>query len=400
MSFGGCCVFEKLKIWIIGVTALVFVFMMLPVQNITNYIKFELYKKTDLYFKLNLVNPSIETLAADPSNNLVMRVEVRNSQGLPVPKALVEMSVSQGMGEIQPTKVRTDQNGESLVSFIPEDIFAESKASTNGSGKATGQTSIENANVTIIARINKSDSKSQINVKLERNPVIFVHGYLAGGYLFDNMKEYLDNKGYKTTALDYRSENGVVYGSKELGIILQSQKKLYLSQGFQVRKFDVIAHSMGGLVARYYTCSRDYIKNDDVRKLIFIAVPHKGSPWASLGAEFYHDQGIKDLFPDGPLQTEIFPGMINQGLNNTIQTGNITCEYDEVVSADSASLDAWNIKTDVFNIGSSNYTMDNLFTGKIMETSNHKNILSNKKVFERIDKMLAGNLAYPTVEKP
>ena len=40
-----------------------------------------------------------------------------------------------------------------------------------------------------------------------------------------------------------------------------------MDEGIQVGKVDIIAHSMGGLVARYYTCDAGYATRDDVDKL-------------------------------------------------------------------------------------------------------------------------------------
>lgn len=58
-------------------------------------------------------------------------------------------------------------------------------------------------------------------------------------------------------------------------------------------KVDLVAHSMGGLVARSYIESDDY--RGDVGKLIEIATPNRGSPEAYYmweGGEFYNDSGI------------------------------------------------------------------------------------------------------------
>jgi len=45
-------------------------------------------------------------------------------------------------------------------------------------------------------------------------------------------------------------------------------------------KVDIIAHSMGGLVARSYVESSDY--QNDIDQVIFLGTPHKGSPESYL----------------------------------------------------------------------------------------------------------------------
>ena len=167
-----------------------------------------------------------------------------------------------------------------------------------------------------------------------------------------------------------------------------------------VKGFDIIAHSFGGLAVRYYTATQEYIKNENVRKLIFLSVPQKGSPWASLAANYFMDQGIKDLIPENILFTKLLPSMINKGLNNKIQVGSIMDQYDEVVSIDSANLEEWGIKTETFNVGENNFSINSLFNGsKILESSNHKKVLTNKKVYEKILEMLNSDLPYPIIRK-
>jgi hypothetical protein len=156
---------------------------------------------------------------------------------------------------------------------------------------------------------------------------------------------------------------------------------------------------MGGLVVRYYTCSEAYIKRNNVRKAIFISVPHKGSLWASLGEKYFNNQGIRDLIPDSELISKELPLMLNGGLNRTIEVGNIIGQYDEVVSLDSANLDEWKISTEIFNIGESNLTVDNLLNGSILETAIHRSILNNKKVFQKVEEMLLRQLLYPSEKK-
>ena len=375
--------FEKFKFWLIIIMALLLLAYLLPTRNVVSYIA-AFYEKSDSKVNLSLVNPEVKVLSADPSNKLVIRAEVKNASGIPVSKAHLIFSVSNNIGEIYPNDAKTDKYGECLVTYIPPAYNAdEFKAG--------------DIKVNLTAGLYKSSLSSTVNIALTRTPLIYVHGYQANGDIFENLKDYLSAKNFEGSAINYKSQNGVVASAKELDSFLDQQKSLYLSKGIQVQKFDIIAHSMGGLVARYYTCSPDYINKDNVRKIIFVSVPQTGSHWASLGTAYFNDQGIKDLIPDNPLFTEVFPSLLNKGLNSTIQVGNILGQYDEVVSPESASLEEWNIKTDLFDIGENNFTVDNLLNGSIIDAANHKNILNNKKVFETIEQMLNTNLPYPVV---
>jgi pimeloyl-ACP methyl ester carboxylesterase len=236
---------------------------------------------------------------------------------------------------------------------------------------------------------------SSLKISLINIPVVFIHGYQASGYIFDNLRDYLTDRNIKGSAITYKSENGIVSASNELSAFLSRQQQTYLFQGFQVKKFNIIAHSMGGLVTRYYSCSNDNLKNNNIEKIIFLAVPHKGSPWASIGLNQYNDQGIRDMIPDEYFLSNILPSMFNKGLNSSIQTANIAVEYDEVVDQDSASLDDWGIKAEVFNVGGNNFSVNNLLNGNLAQAINHKSVLSNKKVFERVFEMLSTQLEYP-----
>lgn len=373
---------RKFRFWaILSAVCILLAFVML-FANFWNLIKYELSKKSELSLSLSLVNPGIGILTADPENKLILKAEVRDSSGMPVQYARILLTSDNDFGSLYPEDVRTNTFGEAIVTYSPPEY--DSKNFSDGYAEAV-----------IRASIDDTDISEAVKVKITRTPVVMIHGYQSNGDIFENLIGYLDSKGYECIPFNYDSIKGIAHGSGELKDFLQQQKLVYLSKGIQVGRFDLIAHSMGGLVARYYTCSREYIKNHDIKKIIFISVPHKGSPIASLGAEYFEGQGILDLIPDNPLFTHILPSMINKGLNNTIQTGNIIAQYDEVVGITNASLDEWGIKTELFNLGKSNITVDDILNGTLVQAPIHKGILSNKKVFEKILFMLENKLPYP-----
>ncbi len=374
---------NKLKLLFKAVIIFLIIILLLHVQSVVDYVKFTFFFKNDLIINLYAVDKQVGTLSEDPSNKMFLRVEVRNSAGNTIPGIPVNITSGQSLGEIYPKSLRTNKYGEALAAYIPP---ASSSHSLDKSGSA----------VNITARVYNTTTTAALSISLIKPPVVLIHGYQEHSDIFDNMKDYLSSKGFDCVTFDYQSENGVVASANQFNAFLQKQKSDYLLKGIQISKFDIIAHSMGGLVARYYTCGSAYLKNNDVNKIIFVSVPHRGSYWATIGINYFNDEGIKDLMPESTLFSRVFPGMLNKGLNRTIQVGSILGQYDEVVAPESASLDEWNIKTEIFNVGENNLTMDNLLNGNILEASNHKNVLFNKKVFEKIEEMLNKNLPYPT----
>lgn len=370
-------------IFIIAIT----VFLSFPfLENLLLYSKYSLLLKDSPKVMLSFANPQVKALTADPSNRLLLKVQVRTSKGNPVASANIHIS-SNGVGSVYPSKLKTNKYGECFVSYIPPEAD-----SNIFHGK-------ENITVNITASIPLFESSFSKSVILDKVPVVLVHGYLSNANIFDNMKEYVSKKGFETIPFNYKSEDGVAAGAKQLEQFLARKKIEYMAKGIQVQKFDMVAHSMGGLIARYYSGSEAYLNNNDIRKIIFISVPQRGSPLASLGINYFNNEGIKDLSPDNELFTDIFPHMANGGLNSSIQVGSIIGQYDEVVSSESASLKEWNIDTEMFNVGENNLTVDKILNGSFAESANHKLILYNKKVFEKILQMLDSKLPYPSIIK-
>lgn len=342
------------------------------------------YNKNNLNIYLDLINSQVHTISSEPSNKVYLKAVVKDANGKLIPHIEVNFEASKGMGTVQSAKAATDSRGECFVTYVPEYYY-------NLSPDANPR------HVVITASIAGTDTNSTVKLNLVPAPVVFVHGYRETADVFDNLNEFISSKGYTCISLNYDSTLGIEHGAKELELFLQKQKKDFLSQGILVNKFDLITHSMGGLVARYYSASQNYLKNDDINKIIFLSVPHKGSVLASIGEEYFKDKSIKELVPDNELFVSIFPNTINGGLNNSIQTGNLLSQYDEVVTNESAALDKWGIKTEIFNVGENSFTVHNLLSGNILDAPNHKGILNNSTVFNRIAEMLNTNLPYPAV---
>ncbi len=370
------------KIFIIII--LVFLLLFVHFEHINIFFCKTFYDKTNLNVYLSLINSEVHSISSEPSNKVHLKAVVKDSNGNLIPYIEVSFENTKDFGAMHPSKAVTNSQGECLVTYVPDNYY-NLNAGTNPQP------------ISITASIAGTNINSTVKLNLVPIPIVFIHGYRETEDVFDNLNEFISSKGYTCSSINYDSTLGVEYGAKELELFLQDQKREFLSQGILVGKFDLIVHSMGGLVARYYSGSKNYLKNDDVNKIIFLSVPHKGSVLASIGEEYFNDKSIKELVPDNELFVGIFPNTINNGLNSSIQIGNLLSQYDEVVTNESASLDKWGIKTEIFSVGENSFTVNNLLNGNILDAPNHKGILNNNTVFSRIFEMLNTDLPYPAV---
>jgi len=371
------------KITFIMILLIVFV-SIIHFTDIYTFWRHVFYNKDDLNIFIGFVDPQVRFVSSEPSNNVYFKAVVKDNSGNPVPNILIDFTDSSGMGKIMPQSSKTNRMGECIASYIPPYYY----------DTANNKTSVD-----ITASIAGTARSDRLQFELVPIPIVFVHGYQETPNVFDNLNEFLTSKGYSCSSINYDSTQGVEAAAKELNVFIQEQKKEYMDRGILVNRFDLITHSMGGLVARYYSGGKDYIKNDDINKIIFLSVPHKGSILASIAEEYFNDKSIKNLMPDDELFTKTFAEMINGGLNRSIQVGNILSQYDEVVTEENASLEEWGIKTEIFSVGENSFTVDNLLSGNILDAPNHKGILNNKRVFERIMEMLNSDLSHPDTLK-
>lgn len=378
-------VFKLNKSKIVFILLFLFLIIIANFNFLYNRFVYLMYDKSSLKIHSHFLNCQINTVVSEPSNKVYIKTVVKNSNGKVMPGAKVEITIEEGLGEILTLSRTTNKYGELLSVYIPPESHEINP--------------LNPLIVTIKSKIKDTDIYSSLSFKLIPVPVVFVHGYQESSMVFDNMNEFLVSKGFTTLSVDFDSTKGVVFASNELKKFLKEKKSEFLKEGILVNKFTLISHSLGGLVSRYYTSSEDYLEHENVYKMIFMSVPHSGSHIASIGKNYFNDRSIKDLVPDSPLFSTTFSNMINEGLNSSIQVGNIYSQYDEVVTLESAALDEWNIKTEIFSVEENKFTMDNLLDGSILEAPNHKGILNNKKVFERIHQMLKEKLDYPVDKK-
>jgi len=104
--------------------------------------------------------------------------------------------------------------------------------------------------------------------------VVLVHGLDCNRGNWYAMAQLLIDQGYQIAYFTYASD-----GPLEESAQLLSREMTTLREQFPTMSVNIIAHSMGGLVARRYVEGDDYAGG--VRHLILLGTPNRGSRWAT-----------------------------------------------------------------------------------------------------------------------
>ncbi len=135
---------------------------------------------------------------------------------------------------------------------------------------------------------NPSQAIYTIPIEIYRAPLMMVHGLWGNIEAFSSLESQLDANGYYSPLLtyivDYSATNAALFYDNR-NVIPSNINTLFSflrSYGYSAGKVDIVAHSMGGLISRYYLQSNAYQQKQDIHKLITINTPHSGSPLANL----------------------------------------------------------------------------------------------------------------------
>jgi len=138
----------------------------------------------------------------------------------------------------------------------------------------------------------------------DRTPVLFIHGALGYPQEFESLIAALDRKRFQPWVFFYPSGAELANVAEYLSRVVTN---LRLRLGFDT--LDVVAHSMGGLVAREFILKYDEIsKRDPIERFVSISTPWAGVPSAGAGAA--HSPFVvpswRDVSPDSPFLNGLF----------------------------------------------------------------------------------------------
>jgi len=131
------------------------------------------------------------------------------------------------------------------------------------------------------ARLAPANVSAWVQRRSERQ-ILLVHGFLATPRVLGPLAKRLARLGYCTHRIDLgglfgRFNARAVEESAE--IVAERVERLVRDHGHQ--RIDIVGHSEGGLIARYYVQKLDGARR--VGHLVTLGTPHRGTPWAHSG---------------------------------------------------------------------------------------------------------------------
>ncbi|MFA5055056.1 MAG: alpha/beta fold hydrolase [Dehalococcoidia bacterium] len=203
-------------------------------------------------------------------------------------------------------------------------------------------------------------------------PVILVHGWASSPSEWEDMIAFLEGNGYERDvnlfAIDL-NPHGIAWGPINW---YAGDLAAFISEKAGANKVDLVCHSMGGLVSRWYT---RFGYSNNVRNLIMIGTPNHGTPLAALGADILGPLGIiaggvagAQMIPYSPFLNELNYGnplfysgidIVNPAVHHETIAGTVGWWYtwlfflwntnDGVVAEESVRLDGVNLQEVPYN---------------------------------------------------
>jgi pimeloyl-ACP methyl ester carboxylesterase len=114
-------------------------------------------------------------------------------------------------------------------------------------------------------------------------PVLLIHGYASGAWVWQTWKDQLTNDGIIAQAVTFPDDPTTLIDEDECGSSKNHAIQLnQIVENFKAQtqreKINIVTHSKGGLDARVYLANNP--SNDNVANLIMIGTPNEGGPIA------------------------------------------------------------------------------------------------------------------------
>jgi PKD repeat protein len=116
-------------------------------------------------------------------------------------------------------------------------------------------------------------------VKYAPRPVVLIHGLRSDGKVWDGLEGELKKNGIQSWNFEYNTANDPRDTAQKLDAFITEKRRTYLPGGYS-GKIDIVCHSMGSIVSRWWMEPLGH--GNEVRQWIGIAPAHGGSAFADL----------------------------------------------------------------------------------------------------------------------
>ncbi len=211
-----------------------------------------------------------------------------------------------------------DKNGEGDMEFVPPAYLKYSflnkqlpiKENDKGVHGLSGNLWAADVPVSIAYEDEDGNPGTFIfHIQVCRPPVMLVHGFTGNETTWEHLAVQLRRDRYDAIVREYYKgppdESTIERQAQKLGRYIQELRKAYLDNGIIQNRVDIVAHSMGGLISRYYISNmakygkaagiwipynvkltrqelaqqrfQKPVVLNDVRKLIMVGTPNHGA---------------------------------------------------------------------------------------------------------------------------
>jgi triacylglycerol esterase/lipase EstA (alpha/beta hydrolase family) len=233
-------------------------------------------------------------LLVDSDNTLQFSINSTKPDNL-ADGRLSSLNQSSNVNKLSSSVIVSSQNisnGKSVVAavYTPPDSFNQDTESNR------------TINVNVSDQSNPADTLYELPIQLYRPPVVLVHGlwmnsdntWIAADFTKTSFTKILDKYGFTYAFADYEQHNSETfdpyaiktignYGIDSIRNTINHILNMYHYFSIAASQVDIVAHSMGGLMARGFVQQRDYKRKDNfmkgsIHRLITIGTPHFGGP--------------------------------------------------------------------------------------------------------------------------
>lgn len=368
----------------------------------------------------SLTGTAYKGVVADGESTLEIIIKLDGAD----PDGELRISANPPLGELEGKAIRSGNviklvNGEASIFYKPPD-YLKTDQLTRQDENILGWAAVVPITFTYTAADGRTEDFAA-EIEVYRPPVLLVHGFTGDRTTWSSLAEYLNARKYDTYSGQYYAGNHSIW---EQSCLLRDhigeKKETYLQNNIKITKVDLVAHSMGGLISRFYINTRfmpwfdptipwNSFYRGDVRKLIMVGTPNHGCSkfdlWSGRLISFLgqnHEAAAEQLYSKGAFLTHLNRyEHLGLHLNRKIEYGNIYSwsadpgffSGDGIVAAASAYLngvDKYIIRNHIHSPA--------VLTQYLSLDFNAPSITTSPIVFEKVEEWLGNKIYRPALE--